>query len=209
MGDWMDRVGMALVWLILLLHPLSCDALNALKESLTDPNNVLESWDPSLTTPCTWFHVTCCNNDEKVTRVDLGNTGLSAGTLVTNLKEMKSLQYLELYNNALTGTIPSELGEMTSLVSIDLYMNEVTGDIPDTLGNLKLLRFFRLDNNKLTGHIHMSMTNIESLEVIDLSNNDLTGVVPINGSLYKFTPVRVIRICATHFSDNAYLGENV
>lgn len=44
------------------------DALNALKTNLADPNNVLQSWDPTLVNPCTWFHVTC-NSDNSVTRV--------------------------------------------------------------------------------------------------------------------------------------------
>jgi hypothetical protein len=26
---------------------------------LSDPNGVLQSWDPTLVNPCTWFHITC------------------------------------------------------------------------------------------------------------------------------------------------------
>ena len=44
------------------------DALYTLKRSLADPDNVLQSWDPTLVSPCTWFHVTC-NQDNRVTRV--------------------------------------------------------------------------------------------------------------------------------------------
>lgn len=44
------------------------DALYALRLSLTDPEHVLQSWDPNLVTPCTWFHVSC-NQDNRVTRV--------------------------------------------------------------------------------------------------------------------------------------------
>lgn len=44
------------------------DALYALRRSLSDPDKVLQSWDPNLVTPCTWFHVTC-NQDNRVTRV--------------------------------------------------------------------------------------------------------------------------------------------
>jgi len=44
------------------------DALYALRRSLTDPDHVLQSWDPTLVNPCTWFHVTC-NQDNRVTRV--------------------------------------------------------------------------------------------------------------------------------------------
>ena len=44
------------------------DALHALRRSLSDPDNVLQSWDPTLVNPCTWFHVTC-DRDNHVTRV--------------------------------------------------------------------------------------------------------------------------------------------
>ncbi|KAJ0078296.1 hypothetical protein Patl1_36944 [Pistacia atlantica] len=68
------------------------DALNALKTNLADPNNVLQSWDPTLVNPCTWFHVTC-NSENSVTRVDLGNANLS-GQLVSQLGQLPNLQYL-------------------------------------------------------------------------------------------------------------------
>ncbi|KAK1583620.1 hypothetical protein Q3G72_025610 [Acer saccharum] len=51
-----------------------------------------QSWDPTLVNPCTWFHVTC-NNDNSVIRVDLRNAALS-GQLVPRLGLLKNLQYL-------------------------------------------------------------------------------------------------------------------
>ncbi|MBA0815740.1 hypothetical protein Gohar_000486 [Gossypium harknessii] len=106
---------------------------------MADPNNVLQSWDATLVNPCTWFHVTC-NNENSVTRVDLGNANLS-GQLVAQLGQLPNLQYLELYSNKITGTIPEELGNLTNLVSLDLYLNNLTGGIPTTLGKLTKLRF--------------------------------------------------------------------
>lgn len=47
---------------------LTGDALHSLRANLIDPNNVLQSWDPTLVNPCTWFHVTC-NNENSVIRV--------------------------------------------------------------------------------------------------------------------------------------------
>jgi hypothetical protein len=44
------------------------DSLFTLRKSLSDPDNVLQSWDPTLVNPCTWFHITC-NQDNRVTRV--------------------------------------------------------------------------------------------------------------------------------------------
>ncbi|PSS29199.1 BRASSINOSTEROID INSENSITIVE 1-associated receptor kinase [Actinidia chinensis var. chinensis] len=166
------------------------DALNALKTNLADPNNVLQSWDPTLVNPCTWFHVTC-NNENSVTRVDLGNANL-AGQLVSQLGQLSNLQYLELYSNNISGKVPLELGNLTNLVSLDLYLNNLDGPIPNTLGNLARLRFLRLNNNTLSGTIPMSLTTIQSLQVLDLSNNKLTGEIPVNGSFSLFTPISFV-----------------
>lgn len=163
------------------------DALNALKNNLADPNSVLQSWDPTLVNPCTWFHVTC-NSENRVTRVDLGNANLS-GELVQQLGQLPALQYLELYSNNISGIIPVELGNLSELVSLDLYLNDLRGSIPDTLNKLTKLRFLRLNNNSLTGGIPMSLTTVSSLQVLDLSNNRLTGTVPVNGSFQLFTPI--------------------
>nr|ACZ56417.1 somatic embryogenesis receptor-like kinase 1 [Pinus massoniana] len=171
------------------------DALHSLRSNLLVPNNVLQSWDPTLVNPCTWFHVTC-NNDNSVIRVDLGNAQLS-GSLVPQLGQLNNLQYLELYSNNISGPIPSDLGNLTNLVSLDLYLNNFTGLIPESLGKLSRLRFLRLNNNSLVGRIPMSLTTITALQVLDLSNNNLTGEVPANGSFSLFTPIS--------FGGNQYL----
>lgn len=167
-----------------ILGNLEGDALNAFRQSLTDTSNVLQSWDPTLVNPCTWFHVTC-NAENLVIRVDLGSAGLS-GKLVPELGVLTNLQYLELYDNDLTGVIPPELGNMTALVSLDLYQNDLTGTIPNSLGHFHTLRFLRLNNNSLTGSIPASLTTLSKLEQLDLSYNYLFGEVPTNGSFSKF-----------------------
>ncbi|CAN6975527.1 unnamed protein product [Brassica oleracea var. botrytis] len=155
------------------------DALYALRRSLSDPDHVLQSWDPTLVNPCTWFHVTC-NQDNRVTRVDLGNSNLS-GYLAPELGKLEHLQYLELYKNNIQGTIPSELGNLKSLISLDLYNNNLTGKIPTSLGKLKSLVFLRLNDNQLTGPIPRELTKIPSLKVVDVSSNDLCGTIPTGG----------------------------
>ncbi|ONK60766.1 uncharacterized protein A4U43_C08F22390 [Asparagus officinalis] len=182
------------LFLILVAHPLARvlanmegDALHSLQANLKDPNNVLQSWDPTLVNPCTWFHVTC-NSDNSVVRVDLGNANLS-GQLVPQLGQLKNLQYLELYSNNIGGSIPTDLGNLKNLVSLDLYLNNFTGGIPDSLGNLSKLRFLRLNNNSLAGSIPKSLTSINTLQVLDLSNNNLSGEVPSTGSFSLFTPI--------------------
>ncbi|KAL0432743.1 UNVERIFIED_CONTAM: Somatic embryogenesis receptor kinase [Sesamum latifolium] len=150
MEKWMKREGMVLLvaWLILVLPPLRCiyanmegDALHSLRTNLEDPNNVLQSWDPTLVNPCTWFHVTC-NNDNSVIRVDLGNAALS-GQLVPQLGLLKNLQYLELYSNNISGPIPSDLGNLTNLGSIN---NRLSGAVPDN-GSFSLFTPISFANN--------------------------------------------------------------
>eukprot|EP00250_Pteridium_aquilinum_P002603 c12825_g1_i1 orf=166-795(+) len=172
------------------------DALHAFRRSLSDPDNVLQSWDPTLVNPCTWFHVTC-DKDNHVTRVDLGNSNLS-GRLVPELGTLVHLQYLELYKNKISGDMPEELGNLKNLVSLDLYNNSLTGEIPSSLANLKSLVFLRLNNNKLTGRIPRSLVGTASLKVVDLSSNDLCGTIPTSGA-FKHLPMK-------SFDDNPRLN---
>uniref|UniRef100_A0A0C9S562 TSA: Wollemia nobilis Ref_Wollemi_Transcript_21762_1171 transcribed RNA sequence n=1 Tax=Wollemia nobilis TaxID=56998 RepID=A0A0C9S562_9CONI len=160
------------------------DALHALRSSLSDPDNVLQSWDPTLVNPCTWFHVSCDQNNH-VTRVDLGNTNVS-GRLVPELGKLKYLQYLELYKNKIEGPIPKELGKLKNLISMDLYDNNISGEIPRALGNLKSLVFLRLNNNRLKGQIPRELTTISNLKVLDVSNNNLCGTIPTRGPFQRF-----------------------
>ncbi|XP_057771255.1 leucine-rich repeat protein 1-like isoform X2 [Salvia miltiorrhiza] len=181
--------------LLLLIHliapiyaNLEGDALYALRRAVNDPENVLQSWDPTLVDPCTWFHVTC-DAQNRVTRLDLGNAKLS-GKLVPELGKLQRLQYLEVYMNKLMGPIPAELGQLRSLVSLDLYHNNLTASIPPSLSNLSNLKFLRLNGNRLTGRIPRDLTKLANLKILDVSNNDLCGTIPTSGSFSKLTEER-------------------
>ncbi|GMN49323.1 hypothetical protein TIFTF001_018489 [Ficus carica] len=182
----------ALVIIIILSWPwpptnanVEGDALYAMRRAAKDPKNVLESWDPTLVDPCTWFHVTC-DSDNRVTRLDLGNANLT-GSLVSELGKLERLQYLELYMNNLVGPIPKELGGLKSLVSLDLYHNNLTGNIPPSLSKLSNLKFLRLNGNRLSGKIPRELTKLGNLKILDVSNNDLCGTIPTLGSFAKLS----------------------
>ncbi|KAK6922455.1 Leucine-rich repeat [Dillenia turbinata] len=164
---------------------LEGDALYALRRALKDPKNVLQSWDPTLVDPCTWFHVTC-DSDNRVTRLDLGNAQLS-GNLVPELGRLERLQYLELYMNNLLGHIPEELVGLKSLVSLDLFHNNLTGAIPSSLSKISNLRFLRINGNKLSGRIPRELTTLGNLKILDVSDNDLCGTFPTSGSFSQFS----------------------
>lgn len=160
------------------------NALHALRSRLSDPTNVLQSWDPTLVNPCTWFHVTCDANSH-VIRLDLGNSNVT-GSLGSELGDLKHLQYLELYRNNIEGKIPEELGNLKNLVSMDLYGNKFEGEIPKSFAKLKLLRFLRLNDNRLTGSIPRELASLSDLKVFDVSNNDICGTIPTEGPFANF-----------------------
>ncbi|KAM3324220.1 leucine-rich repeat protein 1-like isoform X1 [Capsicum chacoense] len=154
------------------------DILYGWKTYLIDPNNVLQSWDPTLDNPCTWFHVTC-NGQNSVVRVDLGAANLS-GTLVPQMAMLSNLQYLQVQNNSIGGEIPSQLGNLTKLVSLGLENNQLNGPIPSSLGNLKSLRWMRLNSNKLSGKIPISVLKLiywGNLQLLNVSDNQLAGTL--------------------------------
>ncbi|CAL4901384.1 unnamed protein product [Urochloa decumbens] len=138
------------------------DALSALRGGLKDPDGALNSWDPNLVDPCTWFYVTC-DGDNRVIRLDLGNLKLS-GPLAPELGQLERLRFLEVFDNNIQGQIPPELGGLTNLVGLDLRNNRISGPIPLALGN------------------------IQSLKFLNLSNNDLCGTIPTNGAFSNIPP---------------------
>ncbi|XP_066338139.1 disease resistance protein BAK6-like [Miscanthus floridulus] len=172
------------------------DILYKQRQAWEDPNNVLQSWDPTLVNPCTWFHITC-NNDNSVIRVDLGNAGIS-GPLIPDLGGLVNLQYLELYDNILNGSIPATLGNLSNLVSLDLYSNLLTGAIPTTLGAISTLRYLRLYENNLTGSIPPSLGNLTRLEMLELQKNALNGGIP--SSLGNIKTLQFLKLNANMLS---------
>ncbi|XBJ26243.1 hypothetical protein VPH35_003714 [Triticum aestivum] len=89
------------------------------------------NWDPSLVDACTWSHITCDRNNNRVTRIDLNKMNLS-GPLAPELGKLDRLQYLEIDHNRLTGPIPRELAGLSSLKHADFSNNNLCGPIPTT-----------------------------------------------------------------------------
>ncbi|CAH9059003.1 unnamed protein product [Cuscuta europaea] len=174
-----------LLGLLSLLHMhrvlgnVEVEALNAMKNALEDPGNVLHNWDTSLVDPCTWFRITCGQviGEPDYKHVIQMQVWLS-GTLVPNLQNLAHLQYLELFGNAIYGTIPEEFGKLSNLVSLDLYDNNLTGQISHTLGSYNHLRFMRLQNNTFTGIVPRSFITISTLQVLNVSENCIDTSVP-------------------------------
>ena len=114
---------------------------------------------------------------QRVTRVSLGNSGLS-GTIPPEISQLTNLTQLDLHSNQLTGSIPPEIGELTNLKSLYLSRNELTGSIPPEIGELTNLTVLGLHSNQLTGSIPPEIGELTNLKSLFLSGNELTGYIP-------------------------------
>ncbi|XP_059597188.1 BRASSINOSTEROID INSENSITIVE 1-associated receptor kinase 1 isoform X2 [Vitis vinifera] len=172
----MEAIFLCLISLVLRVSGISeGDALYALKSSLVDPKDVLQSWDTSSGNPCIWFHVTC-NGDGNVIRVDLGNGSLS-GQLDSRVGQLTKLEYLRLNNNILMGTIPMSLTAVSSLEILDLSNNKLTGDIPVN-GSFSLFTPISFGNNRLSNNSPKRTLDSPS----PISPNPLTPPTPSGNS---------------------------
>ena len=101
---------------------------------------------------------------------------------------LANLEWLSLWNNALTGPVPSWLGRLTSLRSLGLGGNALTGPLPAELGNLANLAWLTLGWNELTGPVPSWLGRLTSLRSLGLSGNALTG--PLPAELGRLTSLR-------------------
>ena len=113
----------------------------------------------------------------RVIRLDLQDNGLS-GTIPPLLKDLHSLQDLNLGVNRLSGDIPPELGALTNLTRLNLGTNRLSGEIPSELSNLAHLRRLHLDNNWLSGEIPTELGQLSNLTYLGSWNNQLSGEIP-------------------------------
>ncbi|KFK27996.1 hypothetical protein AALP_AA8G458100 [Arabis alpina] len=145
----------------------------ALRDSLKSEN--LNWSDPN---PCLWTGLGCNTISQQVTRIQIGNRGIS-GALTSDLRYLSSLTVFDVMGNNLTGKIPSLAG-LKSLEKLFVNDNGFTLiDSEDFFTGLSSLQFVNLDNNPLRPWaIPSSLTDATSLAVFSASNCSLFGTIP-------------------------------
>ncbi|KAE8672587.1 putative LRR receptor-like serine/threonine-protein kinase [Hibiscus syriacus] len=154
-----------------------------------DPLNVLQSWNSTDQTPCSWTGVTCGRQDNgysRVTALSLRNCQL-LGSIPSDLGMIQYLENLDLSNNSLNGSLPLSIFNATQLRSLDLSNNSISGFLPETIGRLQYLQFLNLSDNALAGGLPATITTIQNLTVVFLNNNYLSGNLP-----YGFQSLQVL-----------------
>ena len=107
--------------------------------------------------------------------MDLQNNQLS-GSIPVAIRDMSSLEILELDDNLLTGSIPADLGNLTNLIDLNIEDNLFTGSIPLEIGSLINLEYLDLQNLQLTGAVPPEFINLVNLVELDLRSNQLVDI---------------------------------
>ncbi|KAK1439018.1 hypothetical protein QVD17_04833 [Tagetes erecta] len=168
--------------LLFIIHPsfaLTIDGvlLLAFKYSvLTDPSGVLNTWNYSDQTPCSWNGVVCQTfaAENRVTGLSLPNSGLIA-YIPANLGLIEHLRQVDLSNNSINGSIPLSLYSAPELESLDLSNNLISGEVFGFVGGWRSLRLLNLSGNLLTGKLPRNLALLPNLMVVSLKGNYFYG----------------------------------
>ncbi|KAM0013731.1 putative non-specific serine/threonine protein kinase [Helianthus debilis subsp. tardiflorus] len=177
-------------------------ALLHFKSYIRDRSDFLITWthgeeeeeEETANDCCYWSGVTC-NNQSRVTSLDLGNKNLE-GKISHSLLNLSYLNYLDISFNSFSGKIPMFIGSMTQLRYLDLGWNDFNGTIPSELGNLTNLQELSLGSliNCTIENLDW-LSHLSQLDKLDMSGTSLGKVdnwVNVISSLKKLSALYLI-----------------
>ncbi|GMH05844.1 hypothetical protein Nepgr_007684 [Nepenthes gracilis] len=164
-------------------------ALLSWRNRLNNSRDILISWNPLDSTPCSWFGISC-NKRGRVIQLSLTMLDLH-GPLPANLHPLESLSTIVLSSTNLTGEIPPEFGDYQELIVIDISDNAINGEIPVDICRLQKLQTLSLHTNFLAGPVPIEIGNLSSLVYLTLYDNQISGEVP--KSIGKLRNLQVFR----------------
>eukprot|EP01018_Ginkgo_biloba_P016630 Gb_04845 [translate_table: standard] len=184
--------------------PSDAQALVSLKESMIDPENVLDSWSyaggSNSSSHCSWKGIQC-DEYSRVVGLDISGLKLKGyfgpdigqldqlknitiasntfnGSFPSEITNILGLRTLNISNNLFNGSFPPNISKLEDLEVLDLYNNNFSGPLPVELSKLKKLKHVHFGGNYFSGTIPKEYSEIESLKYLGLSGNELTGRIP-------------------------------
>jgi hypothetical protein len=150
-----------LAWVVGMAVGLAPDglALIEFKSALTTISPLLEDWNASDASPCSWGGINCTDSG-RVRNISLSaQEPMLEGNISASLGKLEFLEGLMLNQNMLSGSIPPELGNCSSLLYLSLTRNSLSGQIPEVIYKNLNLTFIDVSVNKLSGDITTGMTS--------------------------------------------------
>jgi len=143
---------------------------------MDDANFVTDSHECEWSSSDTPSLGVTCDDDQRVSVIDLHNNLLSGVLPPRELHGLTNLTKLDLSHNLnIKGPLPKTLGRLSNLQLLLLGHNSLTGTIPTEYGSLTKLREFSLVYNGLLGSVPSEVSKMKSLTNIWLNQNQLTG----------------------------------
>lgn len=107
---------------------------------------------------------------------DASNNALEGD--LSELRFLKNLVSLGLFENRLTGEVPKEFGDFKSLAALSLYRNQLTGKLPERLGSWTGFKHIDVSENFLEGQIPPDMCKKGAMTHLLMLQNRFTGKFP-------------------------------
>ena len=127
------------------------------------------------------------------------------GVLPNEVTSIKTLAWIDLFENFLTGSLPAKLGKLPltflgvdnnnfsgnpftdsflkladTLTILRASNNTFAGSVPDSISNFSLLTELWIGNNNFDGSIPKSITKLKNLKSLIMKDNKFSGNIPAN-----------------------------
>ncbi|WVZ51198.1 hypothetical protein U9M48_002360 [Paspalum notatum var. saurae] len=162
------------------------DALMAFKRglnisiiSMSEPMDLLPSWQKDDVDCCRWRGVRCSNRSGHVLKLQLRGFGLF-GQISDSLLSLHNLAHLDLSMNRLfdsSGNIPEFLSSLVNLRYLNLSGIPFYGRVPPNLGNLSKLMYLDLSEELLYSTDISWLAGLSKLKYLSMSGVNLSTIV--------------------------------
>ncbi|XP_010489950.1 PREDICTED: receptor-like protein kinase HAIKU2 [Camelina sativa] len=122
------------------------------------------------------------------------------GEIPKEFGDFKSLAALSHYRNQLTGKLPKRLGSWTGFKHIDVSENFLEGQIPPYMCKKGVMTHLLMLQNRFTGKFPESYAKCKTLIRLRVSNNSLSGVVP--SGIWGLPNLQFLDLASNRFEGN-------
>ncbi|XP_058080695.1 putative receptor-like protein kinase At3g47110 [Magnolia sinica] len=165
-------------------------ALLSFKASISDPSNILSSWNDSSTL-CNFTRVSCNRSGQRVVGLHLARLQLT-GTISPFVGNLSFLRYLYLQENRFTGPLPDPIGNLFRLQVLNMSTNFIDGAVPPNISKCTELMVFDITGNRISGSFPPELGRLSKLQVLNMGHNQLSGTIPPSlGNLSSLTTLNL------------------